>query len=109
MILDDENAERDKLGSADIEAEGKGDSELAGERVEETDEATVFEADTDFDGNVVEEGERDRATELDLNAEKESATLPREETDAVFERRLLGEESADCVLSTLSDGEKDVR
>ena len=109
VILNDDRTERDKLGSDDIDAEGKGDRELAGERVEETEEATVRDADTDFDENFVADGERENATVIELNAEKESTILPRVDTDALPERRLLGEENADCVPSTLPDGEKDVR
>ena len=109
VILNDDRTERDKLGSDDIDAEGKGDRELAGERVEETEEATVRDADTDFEENFVADGERENATVIELNAEKESTILPRVDTDALPERRLLGEENADCVPSTLPDGEKDVR
>ncbi len=103
VILDDDRAERDKLGSDDIDDEGNGDRdklwsadiddesnedrELIGERVEEADDATVRDADTDFDANVVVEGKRDDAKETELNAEKESKLLTREDTDALPERR----------------------
>ncbi len=109
VVLDDDCAERDKLGSADIDAEVNGDRELAVERVEEADEATVRDADTDFDGNVVADGERDNATVTEINAEKESALLTREDTDALPERRTLGEENADCDPSRLTDGEEVAR
>ena len=87
VTLIEDRAERDKLGSDEKDPEVEGDRELAGEREEEKDEATVFEAETDFDGNVVAEGERDNAAVLELKAENESSLLTREETDALPERR----------------------